>query len=167
MGSARLLRIEERIVQIEEAAVFIILALLVVTLSLQIASRFLFRFPLDWTEELARVAQLWLVFIGAAVGARRAEHFVVELFMQWARFPGKRALTRAVDVVVVGFFLVLAGVSAYAAWFGAIQTLPALGVSVAWGTAAIPVGCLLMSLHFACAWVRPLQPSIAATEAGE
>lgn len=167
MNSNRLLRIEERIVQIEEAAVFVILALLAVTLSLQIASRFLFRFPLDWTEELARVAQLWLVFIGAAVGARRAEHFVVELFMQRVRFPGKLTVARAVDVVVVGFFLALAGVSAYAAWFGAIQILPTLGVSVAWGTASIPVGCLLMALHFACAWVRPLQPSIAATEAGE
>jgi thiol:disulfide interchange protein len=102
----------------------ILLLLLLVTLTLQVASRFLFRFPLDWTEELGRVAQLWLVFIGAAVGARRAEHFVVDLFMQRVAFPGKQAVARLVDVLVVGFFLVLAAVGAQTAAFGAI---PATG----------------------------------------
>ena len=161
------LRIEKVVGGVEEAAVFVILMGLLITLSLQVASRFVFEFPLDWTEELARVGQLWLVFVGAAVGARRAEHFVVEIFMARARFPGKQHVARAIDVVVVGFFLVLAGISAYATWFGAIQTLPALRASVAWSYAAIPVGCLLMAFHFACAWMRPLQPSIGATETGE
>ena len=50
--AAVLLRIERVLVVIEEAAVFVILAALLATLSLQIASRFLFQFPLDWTEEL-------------------------------------------------------------------------------------------------------------------
>jgi TRAP-type C4-dicarboxylate transport system permease small subunit len=162
-----LLRAEHQVVRVEEAAVFALLALLVVTLSLQVASRFLFQFPLDWTEELARVGQLWLVFVGAAVGARRAEHFVVELFMERVDFSGKRVVARAVDVVVVGFFLLLAGVSAWATAFGAIQQLTALRVSVAVGYAALPVGCVLMAFHFALAWIRPLQPSIAAVEAGE
>ncbi len=165
--SRALLRIEETVVIIEEAAVFVILASLLITLSLQIASRFLFEFPLDWTEELARVGQMWLVFIGASVGARRAEHFVVEIFMERARFPGKQTVARVIDVLVIGFFLLLALVSAYMAWFGAIQIMPALGASVAWAYAAIPVGCALIAFHFLCAWLRPAQPSIAAVEAGE
>jgi C4-dicarboxylate transporter DctQ subunit len=152
-----LLRLENRVATAEEAAVFAILLLLLVTLTLQVASRFLFRFPLDWTEELGRVAQLWLVFVGAAVGARRAEHFVVELFMQRVAFPGKQAVARLVDVLVVGFFLVLAGVGAHTAAFGAIQVLSTLDASVAWSYAAIPVGCLLMAFHFAMAWIRPLE----------
>ncbi len=165
--SRALLQVEETVVTIEEAAVFVILASLLVTLSLQIASRFLFEFPLDWTEELARVGQMWLVFVGAAVGARRAEHFVVEVFMERVPFPGKRWVARAIDVLVVGFFLVLALVSAYMAWFGSIQTMPSLNVSVAWAYASIPVGCALFAFHFVCAWIRPAQPSVAAVEAGE
>jgi TRAP-type C4-dicarboxylate transport system permease small subunit len=152
--------LEARVVAVEEAAVFGVLVLLVLTLALQMASRFLFKFPLDWTEELARVGQIWLVFIGAAVGARRAEHFVVELFMQRVPFPGKAAIARLVDVVVIGFFLVLALVSAHAAGFGAIQTLTSLDVSVAWAYAAIPVGCLLIAFHFAMAWIRPLPAQV-------
>ena len=162
-----LLRIERFVVTIEEAAVFAILASLLITLSLQIASRFLFEFPLDWTEELARVGQMWLVFIGAAVGARRAEHFVVEIFMERVSFPGKEMVARVIDVLVVGFFLVLAIVSGWMAWFGSIQIMPALGASVAWGYAAIPVGCALIAFHFVCSWLRPTQASIAAVEAGE
>lgn len=162
---AILLALERRIVAVEEAAVFAILVLLLITLTLQVASRFLFEFPLDWTEELGRVAQLWLVFIGAAVGARRAEHFVVELFMQRAHFPGKAAVARAVDIVVVGFFLLLAGVGAWHTVFGAVQELTALRVSVAWGYASIPVGCLLIAFHFAMAWIRPV--AFVAPEDGE
>jgi TRAP-type C4-dicarboxylate transport system permease small subunit len=155
-----LLRLEARIVTLEEAAVFGVLLLLLVTLTLQVASRFLFKFPLDWTEELGRVAQLWLVFIGAAVGARRAEHFVVELFMQRVDFPGKQVVARVVDVLVVGFFLALAMIGARAAAFGAIQVLSTLDASVAWAYAAIPVGCVLMAFHFAMAWIRPIEAHV-------
>jgi C4-dicarboxylate transporter DctQ subunit len=162
-----LLRVESAVVSIEEAAVFVILASLLIALSLQIASRFVFEFPLDWTEELARVGQMWLVFIGAAVGARRAEHFVVEIFMERVSFPGKRWVARGIDILVVGFFLALTLVSAWMAWFGSIQTMPALNASVAWGYTAIPVGCALIAFHFVCSWTRPLEASIAAVEAGE
>jgi C4-dicarboxylate transporter DctQ subunit len=155
-----LLRLEARVVAVEEAVVFGVLLLLLVTLTLQVASRFLFKFPLDWTEELARVAQIWLVFVGAAVGARRAEHFVVDLFMQRVDFPLKQALTRLVDVLVVGFFLVLAVIAAQVTVFGAIQVLTSLDASVAWSYAAIPVGCLLMAFHFAMAWIRPLEAHV-------
>jgi len=161
-----MIEFERKLVRVEEAAVFAILVLLLVTLSLQVASRFVFKFPIDWTEELARVGQLWLVFVGAAVGAYRAEHFVVDVFMQRARFPGKQVVLRAVDVVVVGFFLVLAVVSAWHTWYGSVQQLTALRASVAWGYAALPVGCALIAFHFAMAWIRPIAP-YAPGEAGE
>jgi TRAP-type C4-dicarboxylate transport system permease small subunit len=152
-----LLSLEAVVVRLEEAVVFAVLALLVVTLALQVVSRFVLPFALDWTEELARAGQVWLVFVGAAVGARRAEHFVVELFMERVAFPGKRFVARLVDVVVVGFFCMLAGIAVRTTFDGSGQTMPTLGVSVAWAYAAIPVGCILMAFHFAIAWIRPIE----------
>lgn len=146
-----LARLDRATARLEEAAVFTILLGLVITLVLQVASRFVFKFPLAWTEELARIGLLWLVFIGAAVAARRAEHFAVELFMEKVPLPGKAMIARAVGALVVAFFLVLTLIAAHSAHFGALQTLPALGVSVAWATTAIPVGCALMAVHFAAA----------------
>ena len=142
-----LLQIERSLARLEEAAVFSLLVALVITLALQVASRFVFKFPLDWTEELARVGLMWLVFIGSAVAARRAEHFAVELFMEKVDFPGKHMVAWLVEVTVIGFFLMLALVAGEASHFGAVQTMPALGVSVAFATAAIPVGCALMAVH--------------------
>lgn len=165
-----LLRAEAAVVRVEEAGVFAALVALLVVLTLQVVTRFWLAAPLDWTEELARVVQSWLVFLGAAVGARKAEHFVVEVFMARARFPGKAWVARAIDVVTVGFFLVLAVVSAWTTWFGAIQRMPALDASVAWSYGAIPTGCLLIALHFAMAWLRPIgagASEASVREAGE
>lgn len=152
-----LLAMEAAVVHLEEAVVFAVLVLLVATLGLQVLSRFVFEFPLGWTEELARVGQIWLVFIGAAVGARRAEHFVVELFMERVDFPGKQVVARTIDVIVVAFFCAIAVMAAQATFEGAGQELPTLGISIAWAYVAVPIGCLLMAFHFALAWVRPLE----------
>ena len=152
---ATLLALERGVVRVEEAVIFAVLAVLVITLALQVASRFFFPVPLDWTEEFARVAQLWLVFLGAAAGARRAEHFAVEFLMERARFPGKAVVARMIDVLVVAFFCTLAGASAWNTIQGAGQVLPTLDVSIACSYAAIPLGSVLMAFHFAMSWLRP------------
>ncbi|HLU02191.1 MAG TPA: TRAP transporter small permease [Advenella sp.] len=161
----KILAIESALVRIEGAVVFTVLVMLLVTLALQVISRFLFEFPIAWTEELARALQIWLVFVGAAIGMHRAEHFVVEIFMQRCNFPGKQVVARMIDVLVVAFFCVLAWNAAQVTLHGSSQTMPALGVSVAWSYSAIPLGCALMAFHFAMAWIRPLDPNRDQQEA--
>lgn len=167
MNKTLFLRLEAGVVRLEGLMVFGILVALLFTLAMQVLSRFFMDFPLAWTEELARVLQLWLVFIGAAVGTHRCEHFVVELFMEKVHFPGKAAVARLIDVSTVGFFVVLTWVSAETMIKGAGQTLPTLGVSVAWSYAAIPVGCALMVLHFLMALVRPIDRQAIPKEVTE
>ena len=162
----KILAVESALVCIEGAVVFAVLVTLLVTLALQVISRFMFELPIAWTEELARALQVWLVFVGAAIGMHRAEHFVVEIFMERCTFPGKMVLARAIDVLVVGFFCILAWSAAQVTLNGSGQTMPALGVSVAWAYSAIPVGCTLMAIHFAIAWVRPLDHDIDRQDGG-
>ena len=152
----KILAVESALVCIEGAVVFAVLVMLLVTLALQVISRFMFEFPIAWTEELARALQIWLVFVGAAIGMHRAEHFVVEIFMERCEFPGKIIVARAIDLLVVGFFCLLAWSAAQVTLHGSGQTMPTLGVSVAWAYSAVPVGCALMAIHFAIAWIRPL-----------
>lgn len=61
--------------------VSILLGLLVVIVSLQIAGRLLPFLPyMLWTEEIARFLLTWLVFIGGAVGVKEHSHFLVDIF---------------------------------------------------------------------------------------
>lgn len=162
-----LIRLEAGIVRLEGALLFLILVALLVTLTMQVVTRFLLELPFAWTEEFGRVLQMWLVFIGAAVGTRRFEHFVVELFMDKVNFPGKHAVARLIDITVVGFFCVLTWIAAQTTLSGAGQILPTLNLSIAWAYAAIPVGSLLMAFHFAMAWVRPPESAETMTELAE
>ena len=45
-----------------------LLALMVVTITLQVITRYLFGQPLVWVEELATYSFIWSVFLGAALG---------------------------------------------------------------------------------------------------
>jgi len=167
MNKTHFLRLEAGVVRLEGLMLFAILAALLFTLSMQVISRFFMDFPLAWTEELGRVLQIWLVFIGAAVGTHRCEHFVVELFMEKVNFPGKAAVARLIDLTTVGFFAILAWVSAQTMLNGAGQILPTLGISIAWSYAAIPIGCALMVLHFLMAAVRPIDANASPKEVME
>lgn len=167
MNQTPFLRLEAGVARLEGLLLFGILAALLATLSMQVISRFLMDFPLAWTEELGRVLQIWLVFIGAAIGTHRCEHFVVELFMEKVNFPGKAVVARLIDLTTVGFFCVLVWVSADTTIHGAGQILPTLGISIAWSYAAIPAGCALMVLHFLMAAFRPLDAVASPKEAIE
>src|SRR5690606_2729032 len=46
---------------------------------LQVLSRFLFRFPFEWTEVLIRISLNWMVFIGIAVVFRMGGMITVDM----------------------------------------------------------------------------------------
>ncbi len=58
-------------------------AVLIVPVTLQIASRFTELIPsYIWTEELARLLFIWMIMLGAMIGIREATHFDVDLLPQ-------------------------------------------------------------------------------------
>ena len=86
-------------------------AILIVPVSLQVFSRFTSLLPsFIWTEELARLMFIWLIMLGAMLGAREGSHFVVDV---WPRL-GVRA-SAALNLIGIVAFLVLAVVFV---WFG-------------------------------------------------
>ncbi len=52
---------------------------MIVAVTLQIGSRYLLPTSLSWTEEVARLSFICVVFLGAAVLARREEHLTVNI----------------------------------------------------------------------------------------
>ncbi len=54
-------------------------ALMTVAIVLQVFFRYVLKVPLEWSEELARALNLWLVFLGAAIATSKSEHVRVDL----------------------------------------------------------------------------------------
>jgi TRAP-type transport system small permease protein len=116
-------------------------------LVISVFSRYLFQLPIVTSIELTRIAFVWAVFLGAAVGLKRGVHVRVVALVSLA--PAE--LQRFVPVLVHGSFLVF---SLLMAWHGGalakrmfVTTFPTLGISQGWLYLAVPVAGALMALH--------------------
>lgn len=81
------------------------LALLTIVVTYQMLSRNVEAIPrFSSTEEISRWIFVWLVFIGAAVGVRENEHFLVDLF------PANSFVNKYLDllsIIVIGLVSIL------------------------------------------------------------
>ena len=77
---------------------------LVVLVFTQVLVRYLTYQPLAWTEEAARYIFIWLCLLGAAVAARRGQHFVVDLAQRALPADAFRIAAVATKVVEAAFY---------------------------------------------------------------
>ncbi len=77
-------KVYSTIEEILKVIVFIFLALMVVNIFGNVLLRYVFRYPIAWTEELARYLMIWFGFIGMSLALKYDEHvyisFVTKLF---------------------------------------------------------------------------------------
>ncbi|MCK7490274.1 MAG: TRAP transporter small permease subunit [Anaerotruncus sp.] len=66
----------------------IILYVTVAVIFVQVICRYVLEVALPWTEEFARYAFLWLIFLANALAERQKEHFRVSYFVEQAPAPG-------------------------------------------------------------------------------
>jgi TRAP-type C4-dicarboxylate transport system permease small subunit len=67
--------------RLERAIGVALLATIVLAITLQVITRYLFGQPLVWVEELAGYCFLWGVFLGAAAGMKELRHIRIETFV--------------------------------------------------------------------------------------
>jgi TRAP-type C4-dicarboxylate transport system permease small subunit len=122
-------------------ALVLLLAAMVVTVSLQVATRYLFGLPLIWSEEVARLLFIALIFLGAAVLARKREHLAVTVLVDLLPDRGRHitdALANAIGLVCA-YFLVQGGWATLAGEWN--QRTPAL---------QFPMGIIFSLILFSC-----------------
>src|SRR3954451_18785826 len=137
-------RLEGILGRIVEVPVALLTAIEVAILFAGVVSRYVFRSPFVWSDELASILFLWLAMLGAVVAFRRSEHMRMSTLV--ARAPPRwRAFfdAFAVAVAVAFLLLILHPTIEYAADEAAIVT-PAMEIPNIWRAAALPVGCALM-----------------------
>lgn len=100
----------------------LLLGVLTVCVFLQVLVRFVFKYPLPWTEEVARIAFVYSIFVGATIAVREKAHINVDFALVLLPPPVARAV-RLLGTALVAVFL------CYMTWQG-IEFVRATGVQV-------------------------------------
>ena len=150
---------EQRLIQVEDAEVviehhpedwlaFVIFWSLAFIVFLQFFTRYVLNDSLAWTEEIARYALMWVVFIGGAMVTRRNTHIAVELVAN-AMKPGRlrATLLAFVDFVKLGFIGLLAFLSWAIMERMAVQRMTVFDLPMSYVYGGVAFGCFLMLIR--------------------
>lgn len=87
-------------------ALFLFVVLIILA-TLQILFRYVFMYPLPWTEELARFTLVWVTFFGAASATRRKLHLAVDFFINKLNQRAAKFITLFFYILILGFLVVI------------------------------------------------------------
>jgi len=121
----------------------ICLAVLVIATFLQVVFRFLLKIPAPWTEEVTRIAFAYMVFLGAALGAKYNRHLNVDVL---GAVPA--ALRKWIVTAGYVFCMVFVAVFAYYGWVhtvnSSIQITPTLEIPLSWLYVVMPFSGIII-----------------------
>lgn len=133
-----------------EAIGVLLFALLFLVFVIQVAARFVFNYPLAWTDEAAVILYLWSVLWGAALVCKDREHVAFDLLYQSVSPRTRRAMALLAAILVGGL----------AAWslpevldyiyFMRRESTAVLGLPLHW--VFLPFGLLLLALVARYVW---------------
>ncbi|MDO9636964.1 MAG: TRAP transporter small permease [Pseudotabrizicola sp.] len=138
------------------AGVTILVGMLLMVVTLSVFGQVTVRFVLTagginisapWTEELARYALIWMVFLGAGVGVRHAQMIALEFGVR--KLPARIGIpVRNLSIVLcVAFFAMMVWVGISFVDLGRSETSPVLGITKDYVYWAMPVGAGLMIIN--------------------
>ncbi|HEV2293222.1 MAG TPA: TRAP transporter small permease [Tepidisphaeraceae bacterium] len=152
-----------------EWACITMMAVMILDVIWGVLSRFVFRSPSRWTDELATFMLIWIAMLGAALAHRQASHLGVSWLIERIDPRIAGVVARFIHVLIIGFAVVVmvyGGALLVQDRFRAGQVLPGLGWSKAWMYLAVPVAGVFIigySLH-ELIWPTPRAPLVPAEE---
>lgn len=139
-------RLSDILNKISRVAITLLLIWITVVLVLQVSARYIFSSGMFWTEEMARYAMVWIVFLGAAVVTKEKAHINVPILE--TIFP---SLKKHFTVLQIIFFLMYIVIILFISW-GTLQVLQYqfsanMRLSMALVYSIIPISFILILIH--------------------
>jgi len=134
-----------RIARIELWLGMALLATIVVLVFIAAVMRF-FNRPLIWSVDLAQLLFIWLCFIGATRAMRERAHLGVDLLVRHLRHSHRLYLEIGLAIVFIAFMSALAWEGYKLTMLNRERLFGDSGLSYAYVTIAVPVGCLFLTL---------------------
>lgn len=108
-----------------------------------------FGHPLIWSVDFAQLLFVWLCFVGANKALRAKAHVGVDYFVRKLPAAGRRWIELALALVSLAFLVVMAWNGVKLTMLNVERVYGDSGISYAWVTGAVPVGCLLLAVTLA------------------
>jgi TRAP-type C4-dicarboxylate transport system permease small subunit len=141
-----------------------LMASMMTVVVVQTLSRYLFKLPLFWAEELARYLMIWLCFTASAIAMREDAHVSVMFLI--SRLNGglqkwSKVLVKLLLVIFLSF-LVIKGISLLS--IVSRQMSPTMRISMAWPYLAIPFGSALMMFEIGMSFFKEESSAVYSQE---
>ncbi len=149
-----LTKLDDLLAKAEEWTLVALVVVMSGVVFLQVVYRYLLAQPLQWSEELARYAFVWISLFGAALSVRRRGHFGMDFFLRMLPARGRRVLTAFVHLAMGAVMVVLLINGVLLVEKTAAQRSPAMEISMGWAYACVPIGAALMLIHLVAIAVR-------------
>jgi TRAP-type C4-dicarboxylate transport system permease small subunit len=131
------------------ATVWVVACVVVMTVAVwaQVGGRYAFNYSISWTDEVATIAQIWMVLVGAGIAARHQLHARVDVLLALMPLAARRVVMLATLALGLWFlFAIVEGALALMA-VGRFQTTPALGLPMIVPYAGLVVGPVYFAIE--------------------
>jgi TRAP-type transport system small permease protein len=147
-------RTADRLERVQLFVCWILLAVMVIVVFLQVLGRYLFHFDLLSGPEVAVFCLCWSTFLGASVAVRRRAHYVFDVLSAKSRFV---VIASGAGISIIAVVLLVYGLR-FALFQGARVTQPS-EFKLLWYLLAFPVAGGSMLLYLADLLTRELGKS--------
>ena len=149
-----LTKVDHILAKAEAAVLITLVAVMTVVVFLQVVYRYVLAQPLHWSEELARYLFVWLSILGATLGLQKRGHFGLDFFYRMFPDKGRRFLQFLIYLLMGGVILVILVQGIKLVQITMPQESPAMGISMGWAYACLPVAAALMTIHLLVIFIK-------------
>lgn len=144
-----------RLAQIELLVASLLLGTIVALVFSAAVMRFFGR-PLIWSVDMAQLLFIWLCFFGATRAMREKGHLGIDLIVRRLAPASRLQLEIVLSLVVLVFLGLLAFEGYKLTVLNRQRLFGDSGLSYAWVTASVPIGCLMIAAALVNNLVRAL-----------
>jgi tripartite ATP-independent transporter DctM subunit len=140
----QLFKLEKGLLRFTELLAATILVFEIGILFIGVFSRYVIGDPITWSDELASILFVWLTMLGTVVAFQRSQHMRMTALVSIASPRVKKILDVAALAMPLIFTALMLPPSIEYAIDELIVITPALEISNAWRSSALPIGLILM-----------------------
>jgi TRAP-type transport system small permease protein len=117
--------------------------ILVFTVLLQIASRFIMTTPLSWTEELARFVFIWFSLLGSVVAFTKGQHLGIDIIYRKIKITRRKLLDICIYLLIIGFSFIMLKYGWQLVKITGVQRSPIMRICMSYMYISLPITGLL------------------------